>query len=86
MSSPSPWQPPALPRALSDPVRVIAVGTAVWLVALVVLGVLALVGTRPADAWLGACGVGVGLGLFGLTVVTLQRRATARGDRGAPNG
>ena len=77
------WQPPPLARRLTDPVPVIAVGSALWAVALAVLGVLALVGARPADAWLVACAVGLGLGVLGLGVLTLQRRAGARGDKGA---
>ncbi len=86
MSSPDPdagWQPPPLPRRLTDPVPVILVGSAVWLAALVVLGALALTGTRPADVWLWACVVGVGLGVIGLGVLALQRHANARGSRGA---
>jgi hypothetical protein len=48
-----------------------------------VLGALALTGDRPADAWLWACVVGVGLGALGLGILALQRRAVARGSRGA---
>lgn len=86
MSLPDPdagWQPPPLPRRLTDAVPVILTGTALWLVALVVLGVLTLTGARPVDAWLWACVVGVGLGVLGLGVLALQRRALARGARGA---
>ncbi len=86
MSVPDPddgWQPPPLPRRLTDAVPVILVGTVGWLVALVVLGVLALTGARPADVWLWSCVVGVGLGVLGLGILTLQRRALARGSRGA---
>jgi hypothetical protein len=72
-----------LPRRLTDAVPVILTGSALWLVALVVLGVLALTGARPADAWWWACVVGVGLGLLGLGILALQRRALARGSRGA---
>jgi hypothetical protein len=88
VSQPDPdagWQPPPLPRRLTDPVPAILVGSATWLAALVVLGVLALTGTRPADVWLWACAVGVGLGAVGLGVLALQRRAGARGARGAQN-
>ncbi|HEY2191051.1 MAG TPA: DUF2530 domain-containing protein [Actinomycetospora sp.] len=77
------WQPPPLPRRLTDPVPVILAGSVLWLAALVVLGVLLLTGARPADAWLWACVVGVGLGALGLGVLALQRRAVARGSRGA---
>jgi hypothetical protein len=48
-----------------------------------VLGALALTGARPVDAWVWACVVGVGLGVVGLVVLGLQRRANARGSRGA---
>jgi hypothetical protein len=86
VSSPDPdagWQPPPLPRRLTDPVPVVLLGSAVWLAAFVVLGVLALTGDRPPDAWLWACAVGVGLGGLGLAVLAWQRRASARGSRGA---
>jgi hypothetical protein len=77
------WQPPPLPRRLTDPVPVVLVGCAGWLVALVVLVVLAWTGARPVDAWLWACVVALGLGALGLGVLALQRRANARGARGA---
>ena len=77
------WQPPPLPRRLTDPVLAIAVGASAWGLALLALGVLALLGTRPADAWLVACAVGLGLGALGVGVLTLQRRANRRGDKGA---
>ncbi len=86
MSDPEPdagWQPPPLPRRLTDPVPVILVGSVIWLAGLVVLGALAFTGTRPVDPWLWACVVGVGLGAVGLGVLALQRRAVARGSRGA---
>jgi cyanate permease len=72
------WQPPALPRRLTDPVRPVLVGAVVWLVALVVL--LVVGGSTP---WVWACVVGVGLGGVGLSVLALQRRANARGSKGA---
>lgn len=78
-----PGEPPPLDRRLTDPVPVILVGSAVWLAALVVLGVLALTGTRPLDAWFGATVVGVALGAIGLLVLGLQRRANRRGSKGA---
>jgi Flp pilus assembly protein TadB len=72
------WQPPALPRRLTDPVRPVLVGALAWLVALVVL----LVAGGPGP-WVWACVVGVGLGGIGLSVLALQRRANARGSKGA---
>ena len=82
-TDPPDWQPPPLAAQLTDPVPVLFVGTGVWLAGLVVLGVLALTGARPVDAWLGACVVGVALGALGLVVITLQRRANRRGSKGA---
>jgi len=78
-------EPPALPTRLTDPVLAIAVGSAVWLVVLAVLGVLAATGARPLDAWFGAGLVGVGLGVVGLVVLGLQRRAQRRGVKWAQN-
>ena len=80
------WQPPALPRRLTDPIPVILVGSAVWVVVAVVLGVLGATGARPFDAWFSASLVGIGLGLLGLLVLGLQRRAARRGDKGAQRG
>ena len=87
MTEPEPvdggWQPPPLPRRLTDPVPVIAVGSALWAVAALVLGVLAATGVRAWDAWSVATLVGVGLGALGLVVLGLQRRANRRGAKGA---
>ena len=77
------WQPPPLPTRLTDPVWAIGVGSALWFAGLVVLGGLAVLGARPVDAWLWACVVGAALGVLGLGVLGLQRRANARGDKGA---
>lgn len=76
-------EPPPLPRRLTDPVPAVLVGSALWLVALVVLGVLGLTGVRPLDAWFWAAAVGLGLGALGLGVLALQRRANRRGSKGA---
>ena len=76
-------EPPPLPARLTDPVPVVLAGSVVWLVAMVVLGVLALTGTRGVDSWFWATVVGVGLGALGLGVLALQRRANRRGSRGA---
>ena len=76
-------EPPPLPRRLTDPVPVILAGSVVWVVAAVVLGVLAATGARPLDVWFFAALVGVGLGAVGLAVLALQRRALRRGVKGA---
>lgn len=83
MGQPAPGEPPPLPARLTDPVPVVLAGAALWAVAAVVLGVLALSGARPLDAWFFATLVGVGLGALGLGVLALQRRAARRGSKGA---
>jgi len=83
VTAPAPGEPPPLPARLTDPVPVVLAGSALWVVAAVVLGVLALVGTRPLDTWFAAALVGIGLGALGLGVLALQRRANRRGSRGA---
>lgn len=72
-----------MPARLTDPVPVVLVGCAVWALAAAALGVLALTGARPLDAWFAATLVGLGLGAVGLVVLALQRRAARRGSRGA---
>ena len=76
-------EPPPLPKRLTDPVPVILVGSVVWAAVAVVLGVLAATGVRPLDVWFAATLVGVGLGVVGLAVLALQRRALRRGVKGA---
>jgi hypothetical protein len=76
-------EPPPLPRRLTDPVPVIIVGSVIWVVVAVVLGVLAATGVRPLDVWFGAALVGIGLGVTGLVVLGLQRRAVRRGVKWA---
>ena len=71
-----------LVERLSDPRPVIAVGTAAWVVATVVV---ALAGDRWSTA-LPVCYAGTALGVLGFGVFLLQRRAARRGKRGAQRG
>lgn len=73
---------PELPRAATEPRPVVIAGTVAFAMALVVA--LLARGTF-GDAWI-VCACGVGVGAFGATVLTLQRRAARRGDRGAQRG
>ncbi|WP_457537782.1 DUF2530 domain-containing protein [Williamsia sp. R60] len=73
---------PSLPRALTAPEPVIAVGMIGFLVATVLVAVWDL-GT---DNTLTICLVGLGVGLFGCFVVSLQRWAIRRGSRAAQDG
>ncbi len=65
------------PAFEADDRRVVAVGTAVWLVLLALC--LVFFGRLRADGhlwWVAACGTGAGLGLLGLLV--LRRRGLRR--------
>ena len=73
---------PPLPRALTEPRPVVIVGTALFAIALVVT---LLARETFGQAW-AVCACGVGAGLLGAGVLTLQRRAALRGDRGAQRG
>ena len=65
---------------------VVLVGTCLWAGALLVLAVLELADlARVRGWWLGMCGYGVALGLFGLYYVRRRHSAIARdADRGLP--
>jgi hypothetical protein len=63
----------------ADALHVVIVGTACWLIALIVLAI-----DRPADdLWLWTACAGFGLGLLGMPLIVMQRRAAAR--RGSGN-
>jgi Protein of unknown function (DUF2530) len=70
-------------RRLADPRPALAVGTALWVVATVV--VLAVGGELRDDA-LPVCLAGILVGLLGTALYLLQRRSARRGDRGAQVG
>ena len=70
---------PDPPPLETDDVKVVAVGTALWAVALVVLVVLALAGAEVHAWWLWMCVTGIVLGLIGV------RYASRRGH-GRPPG
>lgn len=65
---------------------VVLIGTSLWAGALLVLAVLELADlARVRGWWLGMCGYGVALGLFGLYYVRRRHQAIARdADRGLP--
>lgn len=69
-------------RRLADPRPVLAIGTALWVVATVVV---LLTGDRWSNA-LPVCIAGIVVGLLGSALFVVQRRAARRGDRGAQVG
>ncbi|ORM32542.1 DUF2530 domain-containing protein [Williamsia sp. 1135] len=73
---------PELPHKLTAPAPVIIVGMLGWLIATVVVAGWGL-GT---DNTLTICLVGLGVGLFGCFVVSLQKWAVRRGSRAAQQG
>ena len=75
--------PPALE---TDDVKLVGVGTALWAVGLVVLLVLKATGNEDVrDWWLGMCGYGIALGLFGMRYCRKRHQAIERdAARGVP--
>lgn len=72
-------RPDPAPLETND-VAIVAGGTALWAVALVVLAVLRLTGTDVHDWWLVMCGYGALLGLYGVRYCRRRRDALARRD------
>ena len=62
----------------TDDVKVVAVITAVWALALRLLLVLRLAGRDVHDWWLGMCGYGIAFGLYGVRYCRRRHAAIAR--------
>ncbi len=75
--------PPSLPRHLGEIRTVVAVGTGLWLVGVVGLGLAWLVGGRGLDLWFSTCVAGAVLGAVGHGIFSWQRAAARRGSRTA---
>jgi hypothetical protein len=73
---------PDPPPLETNDVTVVAVITAGWALALVVLVVLRLTGSEVRDWWLGMCLYGIALGLFGVRYCRRRHSAIER-DRAA---
>ena len=70
---------PDPPPLETDDVPVVAIGTALWALGLVVLVVLRLTDTtRVQDWWMVMCVVGIVLGLVGVRYCQRRRAAIAR--------
>jgi hypothetical protein len=78
--------PPALPRRLSEIHTVVVVGTALWLLAALALGLAWLLAGRPLGLWFSTCVAGVLLGGVGQGIISWQRAAARRGSRTAQRG
>lgn len=73
---------PLIPRRLTDPRPVVAIGTLAWLVATIVVLV-------AGERWQGAlpiCYAGLAVGLLGFALFIVQRGAARRGSKGAQQG
>ncbi len=73
---------PELPRSATEPRLVVITGTIMFAVILVIT---LLARETFGAAWI-VCACGVGAGVLGAAVLTAQRRAALRGDRGAQRG
>jgi hypothetical protein len=71
----------APPPLQVDTARVVLAGTALWVVALVVL---LLLGDRVDRMWIWTCVAAIGLGLLGLVVMRLQGQLPRRPRPGGP--
>ena len=72
-------QRPDPPPLETDDVKVVAAGTALWALGLLVLVVLRLTGAAEVrDWWMGMCGYGIALGLYGIRYCRKRRDAIAR--------
>ncbi|MEE2033208.1 DUF2530 domain-containing protein [Rhodococcus chondri] len=69
-------------RRLADPRPILAIGTALWAIAAVVV----LLSGDRWDSALPVCVAGIAVGLLGSALFLLQRRAARRGRRGAQVG
>jgi uncharacterized protein DUF2530 len=78
--------PPPLPRRLTEVGTVVAVGTALWLVAALGLLVAWLVAGRALDIWFVTCATGAALGGLGYGIFRWQRSSARRGSRTAQPG
>ena len=73
---------PQIPRKLTDPVPVLAIGILGWIVALVVF---TAIGDRGGDA-LATCWSGIAVGAVGFGIFVMQRAASRRGSKTAQRG
>lgn len=70
---------PDPPPLETDDVAIVAGGTALWAIALVVLVVARLVGADVRPWWIVMCASGAALGLVGVRYCVRRRAALARG-------
>ncbi|MGO4614044.1 DUF2530 domain-containing protein [Nocardia sp. 2YAB30] len=73
---------PQIPPRLTDPRPVLAVGSALWLIATAVVW-------ASGDRWESArpvCLMGLVVGVLALGIFLIQRRGARRGDKGAQTG
>jgi len=79
-------RPPSLPPRLADPVPVVVVGTALWLLAFLSLLVARFGYGFDRPVWLWTTLAGTALGIVGYGIFRWQRAAARRGARSAQRG
>ncbi|WP_327112293.1 DUF2530 domain-containing protein [Nocardia sp. NBC_01730] len=73
---------PQIPPRLTDPRPVLAVGSALWMIATAVVW-------AAGDRWVSArpvCLMGLVVGILAFGIFLVQRRGARRGDKGAQTG
>ncbi|MGN2641787.1 DUF2530 domain-containing protein [Nocardia takedensis] len=73
---------PQIPPSLTDPRPVLALGSALWAIATVVVWL-------SGERWESArpiCLMGLAVGVLGTVIFLIQRRGARRGDKGAQTG
>jgi len=84
ITPPAGYTPPALPPVRTGLWHIAVPGTVIWLVAFIVLlFVIPALQANDAMIWLWTCLAGFLLGVLGLSVYSLQRRAARLGRRSA---
>lgn len=74
---------PELPKPLADLAPVVTTGTLIWLAVLVFMLVREFGFGHDVEVWRNTALAGCACGIWGLSIVWWQRRASRRGSRGA---
>ncbi|WP_051114809.1 DUF2530 domain-containing protein [Actinokineospora enzanensis] len=81
--TPEPRTTPPLPARLLALAPIAYVGTALWALAAVVLGIAHYGFDKTQPIWMWTCAAGACLGIIGILIMRWQRSAADRGSRSA---